>query len=356
MTKNCLIILKNKKLFNLSPDHDIISQFGGEGVYFSTVFAVAYDDSEEIASAFKSSVNYVNTVIYFPESMDGAVRKYAEELYSGQFDEVGVLRSQNNNVFLLHDSGNNKLTVTDAVNLINEALGVSYGKSYIKTVGAPPSDINEALAQAKTLCPDCDFNVSETFGDCKIEIVYPSTLSKSLFDNILRGLVAKLDNYIYALEDISLAQRLYQLLKLRRMKISVAESFTGGGIAKRLVEVSGISEVYIEGLNTYANQSKMSRLGVKEMTLDKFGAVSEETAYEMAEGLLSTGMCDVAVATTGIAGPKSDQTNKPVGLVYISVGTSDGIKVYKYELNGGRENITERSINSALFLAYKTIK
>lgn len=152
------------------------------------------------------------------------------------------------------------------------------------------------------------------------------------------------------------AEKLIGFLKLRGMKISVAESFTGGGISKRLVEISGVSEVYFEGLNTYSNESKILRLGVKQTTLQKYGAVSEQTAREMAEGLIKGGNCDICIATTGIAGPKSDNTNKPVGLAYIAIGLKDGTDVYEFNLKGDREQITETAINIALFLAYKTLK
>jgi nicotinamide-nucleotide amidase len=175
-------------------------------------------------------------------------------------------------------------------------------------------------------------------------------------DGVMRTFVTILDDYIYALEDISLAQRLYELLKLRRMKISVAESFTGGGICKKLVEVSGVSQVFFEGLNTYSNEAKMGRLGVNEITLKQFGAVSDETAYQMAEGLIKSGNCDISIATTGIAGPKSDNTNKPVGLAYIAIGLKERIAVYKFNFSGDRTNITNTAINQALFLAYKNLK
>ena len=162
-------------------------------------------------------------------------------------------------------------------------------------------------------------------------------------------------------EDISAeeyvsADKLVELLKQRGMKISVAESFTGGGISKRLVEISGVSEVYFEGLNTYSNESKMQRLGVKQETLQQFGAVSAQTAREMAEGLINGGNCDISISTTGIAGPKSDNTNKPVGLAYIAIGLKDRTDVYEFNLKGDRGQITETAINIALSLAYKTLK
>ena len=87
-----------------------------------------------------------------------------------------------------------------------------------------------------------------------------------------------------------------------------------------------------------------------------YGAVSEQTAYEMAQGLINGGLCDVSIATTGIAGPKSDLSSKPVGLVYLSVGTKDDVAVYKYNLKGDRKSITETAINLALFHTFKILK
>ena len=226
---------------------------------------------------------------------------------------------------------------------------------FIRTVAAPIKTVNGALAKLKDACPNISINLRENFGDLAIEIVNDGT-DKSTYQRAYRELVAALNEYIYALEDISLCERLFQLLKLRQATVSVAESFTGGGISKRLVEISGISEVYFEGLNTYSNKSKIERLGVKEETLEKYGAVSAQTAYEMAYGLLATGNCNLSIATTGIAGPKSDGTKKPVGLIYIAVGNDEHISVYEYNLKGSRQSITETAINIALFLAFKKLK
>ena len=227
---------------------------------------------------------------------------------------------------------------------------------FIRTVAAPVETVNEALAKLKNACPDIGVKLRESFGDLTIEIVNDGTTEESTYQKAYRELVIALNDYIYALEDISLCERLFQLLKLRKTTVSVAESFTGGGISKRLVEISGISEVYFEGLNTYSNKSKIERLGVKEETLEAYGAVSAQTAYEMAYGLLKTGNCNLAIATTGIAGPKSDGTKKPVGLLYIAVGNEEHISVYEYNLKGSRQSITETAINIALFLAFKKIK
>ena len=226
---------------------------------------------------------------------------------------------------------------------------------FIRTVAAPVETVNGALAKLKDACPNVLINLRESFGDLSIEIVNDDT-DKSTYRNAYRELVAALNEYIYALEDISLSERLFQLLKLRQATVSVAESFTGGGISKRLVEISGISEVYFEGLNTYSNKSKIERLGVKAETLEAYGAVSAQTAYEMAYGLLATGNCNLSIATTGIAGPKSDGTKKPVGLIYIAVGNEEHMSDYEYNLKGSRQSITETAINIALFLAFKKLK
>lgn len=114
--------------------------------------------------------------------------------------------------------------------------------------------------------------------------------------------------------------------------------------------------MYFEGVNTYNELSKIKRLGVNEYTLKTVGAVSDQTAYEMASGLIATGDCDIAIATTGLAGPNTDKSMLPVGLCYIAVGTKERVFVYRYKFDGSREEITQTAINYALFLAYKQLK
>lgn len=235
-------------------------------------------------------------------------------------------------------------------NNLNEAR-----KAYIKTVCAPHGKVEEAVAVLKNICPQIEVKISCRYGDLTMEIEKNSVEAKD-FDRAYREAVTILNDHVYALENVPLADRLVQLLKLRKIMISVAESFTGGGVGKRIVEIPGASEVFFEGLNTYSNLSKMRRLGVEEAVLERYGAVSKECAFQMAEGLLNSGTCSVSVATTGIAGPKSDNTNKPVGLIYIAVGYEENIMVYKYNLDGSRQEITETAINLALFLAFKSLK
>ncbi len=355
--KLCLIVFRNKKLNCVENVKPILDAMAGYGYYFDKISFVNFSDSKEIIRAVEDGKNnYENIIIYCPNEMENTLQSYIGKIYGAQFNGLGILHSGNSEVFMFYSDSENRLRFTDVKNVLDSKYCTKFDKLYIKTVGAPSEKISEAVEKAKKICTDLDFNVYEKYGECCIEIVYSASMSKMVLDDVTREVAKTLNNYIYAMENISLAKRLFQILQLRRLKISVAESFTGGGLGKKLVDVPGISEVYFEGLNTYSNEAKTERLGVNELTLKQYGAVSEQTAYEMAEGLLKGGNCDICIATTGIAGPKSDNTLKPVGLIYIAVGLHDTVSVYKYNLKGDRDNVTNTAINLALFLAYKTLK
>ncbi|WXT99989.1 MAG: Nicotinamide-nucleotide amidohydrolase PncC [Catillopecten margaritatus gill symbiont] len=110
-------------------------------------------------------------------------------------------------------------------------------------------------------------------------------------------------------------KQLIQLLIQRKLTIAVAESCTGGNLSALLTSESGSSAYFDRGFITYSNQAKIDMLGVKTETLKEFGAVSEQTAMEMVQGVIKKASTDIGVSITGIAGPKSDDTNKPVGMV-----------------------------------------
>ena len=165
----------------------------------------------------------------------------------------------------------------------------------------------------------------------------------------------RVGEYIYLVgdEDISSTQTemntvVANLLIENKFTISIAESLTGGKISSMLVEKSGISEALLEGIVCYSNKSKINTLGVREETLEKFGAVSEEVAKEMVLGVAKRLGADFAVATTGIAGPNSDGSGKPVGLVYIGIYAQGDISVKECLFTGDRELIRYRTSVEAL--------
>lgn len=355
--KNCFIILRNKKRdIKQKEEYKILEKFSSSGYWFDKISLIAYDSNEEITRQLKEiKTFYDNTVIFYPAQMTQTLKDYISRLFSAQF-VYNQLLAENKSVYLISADENVFKITEDVIESLNAKYAVKYQKTYVKTIGASIAEIETAVLKAKSLSSDIEFNVYEDFGDATIEILYTDKTPKMTLDGAVRVLVTILGENVYALEDISIAQRVYQLLTLRRMKIAVAESFTGGGVAQKLVEVSGISKVFYEGINSYSNESKMRRLNVEETVLKHHGAVSDETAYQMAAGLIAQGNCDISIATTGIAGPKSDNTNKPVGLCYIAIGLKESVSVYKYVFDGDREKITKTAINHALFLAYKQLK
>ncbi|WP_262965963.1 CinA family protein [Methylobacter psychrophilus] len=150
-------------------------------------------------------------------------------------------------------------------------------------------------------------------------------------------------------ELFEIAQQLGRLLKLNEKKIATAESCTGGWIAQVITEVSGCSAWFDRGFVTYSNAAKMQILGVNSETLDKFGAVSAETATEMVNGALAHSDADCAIAVTGIAGPDGGTAEKPVGTVFIAWAYKNkSVKVIQQKLTGNRHEIRRQTVKIAL--------
>lgn len=143
-------------------------------------------------------------------------------------------------------------------------------------------------------------------------------------------------------------EKIASLLKERKLWIATAESCTAGLIAHMLTNISGSSAYFKGGVVAYANEVKVNLLGVKEDTLAKYGAVSHQTAYEMASGIKNLMGVNIGLATTGIAGPTGGTEEKPVGLVYIGLATDEGVEVKKFNFKGDRLQNKENFAKSAL--------
>ena len=150
-------------------------------------------------------------------------------------------------------------------------------------------------------------------------------------------------------------KRVIEKLRERGLLLATAESCTGGLCAKRLTDVAGASQVFCGGVVSYTNDVKMLLLGVKEETLAQFGAVSGETAREMAAGARQATGADVAVSVTGVAGPSSDEMGNVVGTVFIAFSSEQESVSEKLQLSGDREKIREQSVNAMLWLAMRKI-
>ena len=179
--------------------------------------------------------------------------------------------------------------------------------------------------------------------------------AKTLLKPVVKEIKNRFDNAVYTTkEEETLEMAVVRLLKKHELTVTTAESCTGGLIAGRLVNVPGASEVFREGFITYSNKAKRKYLDVSKGTLKKYGAVSEQTAKEMATGGVFASDADACIAVTGIAGPDADG-EKPVGLVYIACYMKDKVKVEEYHFKGNREKIREQSVVKALDFLRRSI-
>ena len=161
---------------------------------------------------------------------------------------------------------------------------------------------------------------------------------------------------IFSEEDTPLEVIIGELLKKRKLTVSTAESCTGGSIAERLTSIAGSSEYFKGSIVAYSNEVKKDLLYMSSETLEKYGAVSEETVIEMVKGAMKALKTDCAVATSGIAGPGGGTPEKPVGTVWIAAGYKNEIRTYKQETNRGRAMNIERAGNNALLMLRDLLK
>ena len=183
-----------------------------------------------------------------------------------------------------------------------------------------------------------------------------SEACRALIDPVLAEIKDRLGEYIYTtdakkdIEDV-----VYDLLKEKNLTITTAESCTGGLLAGKIINVSGASDVYKEGFVTYSDEAKMKDLGVAKETLDKYSAVSSQCAEEMARGAAKAAGADVAVVTTGIAGPEGGSEENPVGTVYIGVYYDGKTTVKRFSLGNNRQMVRDAACVRALDMVRRAI-
>lgn len=200
-------------------------------------------------------------------------------------------------------------------------------------------------------------------GECMLRVTAAAPTKEEadeLIAPVIEDVKQLLDKYIYGIDVETIEEALVTELKQKGLTVAVAESLTGGMIAKRITDIAGSSNVFGFGVCTYSNDMKETVLGVKEDTLKKYGAVSEQTAREMAEGCRRVSGADIAISTTGIAGPDGGSDEKPVGLVYIGVCCDKKTEVYKFNFANGRRDarfmIRLMSASNAIWAALKAAR
>lgn len=162
-------------------------------------------------------------------------------------------------------------------------------------------------------------------------------LARPMIDEI----VSRVGDIVYSTIGESLPETCARMLLDENKTLAVAESCTGGLVASEFVAIPGCSSFLLEGCITYSDQAKLRRLGVQQETLDAFGAVSEQCAREMAEGMRRSSGADYALATTGFAGPDGGTPQEPVGSIYLALSSPDGVTTKHVQLFGDRARVRE---------------
>ncbi|MBQ7886030.1 MAG: competence/damage-inducible protein A [Clostridia bacterium] len=238
--------------------------------------------------------------------------------------------------------------------VLAEKTGGCIASRYIRIYGLGESQIAQMCAKwiesedEVTVAPYC------SLGECQLRVTARGESEHAALKKVypvVRALEEVLGESVYAVLDTSegsMEEAAGRELTARGLTVATAESCTGGLVAARLVNYPGISQALGEAHVTYANEAKIKYCGVKPETLEIHGAVSEQTAREMAEGLRERSGADIALATTGVAGPGGGTKEKPVGLVYVAVADQRGTRVERLQLSGSRERIRSLSALRAL--------
>lgn len=223
-------------------------------------------------------------------------------------------------------------------------------REIVKICGLDKEEIEDRLKKFDGF--GVEFSVEEDCLDATISMTSDAT--RQTFETVKSRVYNVFEEEVYSAVEGSLEEIAARLLKMNNRTLAVGESLTGGEICSRLTAIPGISANFYEGIVCYNRMSKADRLGVPKSVLADYGAVSRETAYAMVKGLCKRPV-DIALATTGLAGPTGDE-GKPVGLVYIGVGGGDFITVFERKFSGSRNEIRRATSNVALFYLIRYLK
>ena len=219
----------------------------------------------------------------------------------------------------------------------------------ICTQGIGESFVAEKIADIETALPSyIKLAYLPSVGQLKLRLSGYGQASEFEIENFVNLIVARIPEYVFALEDRTLLEVLADLLRARGKTVATAESCTGGYIAHLLTSLPGSSGYYLGGLVAYSNIMKIKSLGVQQKDLDAFGAVSQQVVEQMARGILLSTGADYGIASSGIAGPDGGSVVKPVGTVWIAVVGKEGIFSKEFKFGDNRERNIVRAALTAL--------
>lgn len=225
----------------------------------------------------------------------------------------------------------------------------------LRFFGTPESQVAQALAEAGGDGDGVEVTICAREFEIHVDLfVEPGAEAKGAA--VAGGLRDRLGKYLFSEDERSVSQMVLDTCRARGLTLATAESCTGGLVAARLTDVPGASDVFVGSVIAYSNGVKGSELGVPSDTLDRYGAVSPETAAAMAHGARARLGADIAVSVTGIAGPDGGSPEKPVGLVYLHAVGPEGEQARHMELPGDRDMIRGRATTAALHLVRRLLE
>ncbi|PKM77770.1 MAG: competence/damage-inducible protein A [Firmicutes bacterium HGW-Firmicutes-15] len=229
----------------------------------------------------------------------------------------------------------------------------------IKVLGPGESQVEEMLGELMDTPKGCGMALLATDGEVHIRLTVEGSdeeESSRILNDLTAKIVGKMGRNVIAYDDETLVAKVANLLLAQGKRVAVAESCTGGMLGKLITDMPGSSNYFWGGVNSYSNEAKQVLLGVAGETLTSYGAVSEETAREMAQGIRKLSGTDFSLSITGNAGPGGGSPDKPVGLVYIGLAHASGCEVKELRFVGGRDAIRMISAKSALDLLRRHIE
>jgi nicotinamide-nucleotide amidase len=254
------------------------------------------------------------------------------------------------------------MLIEQVVPFLRERLGTGEAiyTRMLHTIGIGESEIDHRIGDLFRISenPKIAVLAHDYRADVKITAKSNSAqTAEAMIAPLQSELESRLDGYVFGHNEVTPAGAIHELLAAKDLKIVVAESFTGGRVAAALTSVPGSSRSFLGGIVAYDNAVKIAQLGVSEATLAQRGAVSSETAAEMARGVRTRFGADVSLATTGIAGPDGGTPEKPVGLAWFAVDARRADpQTWQFQLAGEREAIAQRATTIALGLLWRHLR
>ena len=228
---------------------------------------------------------------------------------------------------------------------LKDRVSMDFFSQTIRTTGIPESKLIELISSPIRTDHDCEIGYYPSLFGVDIRI---SSNKINYIQSLQDQLIAILGDAVFALGDDSIEEIVVNKALENDISLSIAESCTGGLIGHRITQISGSSKIYKGGVVVYSNSSKVNLLGVRENCINKHGAVSQETAKEMAEKVRKMFSSKLGLSITGIAGPDGGSKDKPVGLTYIGLSTKNETKVRKFQFGSTRKSNKARASQAAL--------